>query len=434
MSILSGYGKFKRYVLTDSGYKLCSQWTSSNTVHFDDGNTAQTKVGAINGITDSLTATNSNIALSAKAGKSLQDQVTSLNTGLNEVVPQNVQAYVAAHKSELQGPKGDTGATGPQGPKGNTGATGPQGPNGDTGATGPQGPKGDTGATGPQGPKGATGATGPQGPKGDTGATGPQGPKGATGATGPQGPSGSPWGGGSFTGTISLPNLVPLYIGNWHVNSTNDQNIVLYPKEVEFAIMYGVTDSTWTLYPFNDSKYISLGSPNHRWNQLYAKNSTISTSDRKYKKDITPISDKFLEFFTLLQPVSYRFKDGTSGRIHIGFIAQDVEAAMAEVGLSDMDLAGFCRDKKQREVRKKRVRQKSGAAGKLLIDEIGNPIMEEYEYIDYEDDLDSDGNPIYIYSLRYEEFIPLNTAVIQRQQAKIASLEQRLEKLEQQYM
>ena len=82
MSILSGYGKFKRYVLTDSGYQLCSQWTSSNTVHFDDGNTAQTKVGAINGITDSLTATNSNIALSAKAGKSLQDQVTSLNTGL----------------------------------------------------------------------------------------------------------------------------------------------------------------------------------------------------------------------------------------------------------------------------------------------------------------------------------------------------------------
>lgn len=82
MSILSGYGKFKRYVLTNSGYKLCSQWTSSNTVHFDDGNTAQTKVGAINGITDSLTATNSNIALSAAAGKNLQDQVTQLNTGL----------------------------------------------------------------------------------------------------------------------------------------------------------------------------------------------------------------------------------------------------------------------------------------------------------------------------------------------------------------
>lgn len=61
----------------------------------------------------------------------------------------------------LKGPKGDTGATGPQGSKGDTGGNGPQGPKGDTGATGPQGPKGDTGATGPQGPKGDPGDTDP---------------------------------------------------------------------------------------------------------------------------------------------------------------------------------------------------------------------------------------------------------------------------------
>lgn len=83
MSVLSGYSKYKRYILTSSGYKLCSHWTSSNTVHFDDGKTAQTKVGAINGITDSLTSTSSNVALSSKAGKSLQDQVTQLNTGIS---------------------------------------------------------------------------------------------------------------------------------------------------------------------------------------------------------------------------------------------------------------------------------------------------------------------------------------------------------------
>lgn len=99
-----------------------------------------------------------------------------------------------------QGPKGETGATGPQGEKGDTGPAGETGPKGDTGATGPKGDKGDTGATGatgPQGPKGdtgATGETGPQGPKGDKGDTGPQGPQGdtgATGETGPQGPSGA---------------------------------------------------------------------------------------------------------------------------------------------------------------------------------------------------------------------------------------------------
>lgn len=50
MSILSGYKKVKDRILTSSGYQLLSRWTSSNTVDFDDGKTAQTKVGAINGI------------------------------------------------------------------------------------------------------------------------------------------------------------------------------------------------------------------------------------------------------------------------------------------------------------------------------------------------------------------------------------------------
>ena len=99
----------------------------------------------------------------------------------------------------ISGPKGDTGAQGPQGPKGDTGAQGPQGPagpqglQGPKGDAGPQGPKGNTGSQGPQGPKGDTGPAGPQGPKGDTGDTGPQGPqgpKGDTGETGPQGPQG----------------------------------------------------------------------------------------------------------------------------------------------------------------------------------------------------------------------------------------------------
>lgn len=47
-----------------------------------------------------------------------------------------------------------------------------------------------------------------------------------------------------------------------------------------------------------------------------------------------------------LQPVSFLFKDGTSGRTHIGFIAQDVEQAMSECGLTDLDFAGFCKDQK----------------------------------------------------------------------------------------
>ena len=103
------------------------------------------------------------------------------------------------NQGQLQGPKGDTGAQGPQGIKGDTGAQGPIGPKGATGPQGEQGiqgpkgntgAKGDTGDVGPQGPKGDTGDTGPQGPKGDTGDTGPQGPQGIQGPQGEKGPAG----------------------------------------------------------------------------------------------------------------------------------------------------------------------------------------------------------------------------------------------------
>ncbi len=329
--------------------------------------------------------------------------IHSLSTGLQDVVPANVQAYVDAHKADLrgatgsQGPKGDTGL---QGPKGDIGDTGPQGPKGNTGATGPQGPKGNTGATGPQGPKGDTGATGPQGPKGNTGATGPQGPKGDTGATGPQGPAGSPWGGGTFTGQVKMQNSTPFILNNWGLYSESSQMIKAQPPENEFTMTMGVTDNRWAICPWKDKAY-HLGTPNHRWEQLHANNAVISTSDRNQKKDIIPMSDKYLEFLALLQPVTYRFIDGTSGRIHVGFIAQDVEDAMMQTGLSDLDFAGFCRDK--------------------ALDPEGNPI------------LDDCGNPTYIYSLRYEEFIAINTAAIQRQQTQIDSLKQRVKQLEEQF-
>ena len=128
-----------------------------------------------------------------------------------------------------KGQKGDQGATGAQGPQGLQGLqgvgglTGPQGDKGATGAQGPQGATGDKGAQGATGPQGATGdkgaqgATGPQGATGDKGAqgaTGPQGTKGQkgeVGATGPQGttgPSGNPFPGGTFTGDITVQNII----------------------------------------------------------------------------------------------------------------------------------------------------------------------------------------------------------------------------------
>lgn len=149
--------------------------------------------------------------------------------------------------------------------------------------------------------------------------------------------------------------------------------------------------------------YTNLGSGSYRWKQLFATTATISTSDRNLKKDIHQLTDTHLDFFLKLQPVSFLFKDGESGRTHIGFIAQDVEQAMSECGLTDLDFAGFCKDQKVEVFFEE--------------DENGDKIEKERPI------LDENGNPEYIYSLRYEEFIALNTYVIQKLWKRVDAVE-----------
>ena len=140
----------------------------------------------------------------------------------------------------------------------------------------------------------------------------------------------------------------------------------------------------------NDVLY--LGDASNKWKAVYAVNGTIQTSDRNHKKNIEGIDQRYIDLFDRLQPVSFMFNDPESDRVHIGFIAQDVQAAMDEVGLTDLDFAGFCRD------------------AAVVYDE--NDVPHEV--------LDDDGNPVYIYSLRYSEFIALNSRMIQINRARIA--------------
>lgn len=81
MSILSGYKKVKNYIETGSGKKLLSRWTSSNTVEFEDGKTAQTKVGAIKGITTSTSATETGYAADATTVAALNQSLGNLANG-----------------------------------------------------------------------------------------------------------------------------------------------------------------------------------------------------------------------------------------------------------------------------------------------------------------------------------------------------------------
>lgn len=119
------------------------------------------------------------------------------------------------------------------------------------------------------------------------------------------------------------------------------------------------------------------------------------TSDANLKTDVKPINENYKNFFASLTPVSYKYDIEGHKRSHLGFIAQDVENALSNNGLKTIDFAGIC------------------------IDEVG----------DYEVDHDDPDTKIAltkglkkIYSLRYEEFISLNTAMIQEMIKNLANL------------
>jgi hypothetical protein len=105
----------------------------------------------------------------------------------------------------------------------------------------------------------------------------------------------------------------------------------------------------------NDNTY-DLGTSGQRWDDVYATNGSIITSDERLKKDITD-GVLGLDFINKLRPVSFVWKDTittdedtgiettkTHTRPHLGLIAQETEAAMNECGqtISDNDI--LCND------------------------------------------------------------------------------------------
>ena len=77
------------------------------------------------------------------------------------------------------------------------------------------------------------------------------------------------------------------------------------------------------------------------WQAVYARTDTIQTSDRNEKHDISYDLDAYDGFFDSLLPAIFKMNDGTSGRYHVGMIAQDVEEALGEAGLETTDFAGY---------------------------------------------------------------------------------------------
>jgi len=81
-----------------------------------------------------------------------------------------------------------------------------------------------------------------------------------------------------------------------------------------------------------------LGSSSNRWRQIFAANATISTSSGVLKHNVENIGDKYSELFDKLRPVTYRLKDNSSDRTHMGLVVEELKAALDETGMSTDDL------------------------------------------------------------------------------------------------
>lgn len=137
----------------------------------------------------------------------------------------------------------------------------------------------------------------------------------------------------------------------------------------------------------------------------YSSGGWKTTSDRRKKKDFRKLleDDRFERFFELLQPMEYRLIENDE-KMHMGFVAQDVEQAMTDCDISENEFYGL---------------------EHTVFSEKDFESNEEWKNF-----LERNGGANDMYTLCYQEFIALNTAMIQKLQNRCSDFEQRLSALE----
>ena len=137
----------------------------------------------------------------------------------------------------------------------------------------------------------------------------------------------------------------------------------------------------------------------------YSSGGWKTTSDGRKKKDFRTLleDDRFERFFELLQPMEYRLIENDE-KMHMGFVAQDVEQAMTDCDISENEFYGL---------------------EHAVFSEKDFESNEEWEKF-----LKQNGGANDMYTLCYQEFIALNTAMIQKLQNRCNDFEHRLSALE----
>jgi hypothetical protein len=139
---------------------------------------------------------------------------------------------------------------------------------------------------------------------------------------------------------VSAGDGIPRF---WYQSS----NFIIVPVGPT-GVQYTFDSAQFYSYPDNTAK---LGYPSYRWTTVYAVTGTINTSDANQKQQIRSLDDSEKAVAIRIKSLikAFKFNDsvtekGDDARIHVGVIAQDVQAAFIAEGLDPSKYGMFCSD------------------------------------------------------------------------------------------
>jgi hypothetical protein len=175
--------------------------------------------------------------------------------------------------------------------------------------------------------------------------------------------------GGTITssGTVSVSS-------NFHASTSSGDNFInsyglrfsSFPGSTEDSVIY-LLDKPATTSPTSSDRYIvydssgsgigvnlpgsgsfypvgdnsdDLGKSSNRWDDIFATNNVINTSDQNEKNTIQDLSYG-LNFIDQLTPRSFKYNSGSSNRTHFGLIAQEVKTVLDNNSISTDDFAAY---------------------------------------------------------------------------------------------
>lgn len=187
-----------------------------------------------------------------------------------------------------------------------------------------------------------------------------------------------------------------------HATTADSATTAYYLKGIGINDYVQISDNG-NLIPSSSSVY--CGTTPNPFAGGYSSGGWKTTSDRRKKKDFRKLleDDRFERFFELLQPMEYRLIENDE-KMHMGFVAQDVEQAMTDCDISENEFYGL---------------------EHAVFSEKDFESNEEWEKF-----LKQNGGANDMYTLCYQEFIALNTAMIQKLQNRCNDFERRLSVLE----